>query len=327
MKKERLWQKSLKAALLTLLLFTAGGRPVFAWNSWGHMAVAYLAYQHLTDRTRERAAALLRLNPYYESWKKAAGPVKSQAELDMKVFMLSATWADALKGDSTYKADGDMGGFRPAGPNAAQNTGFNDKQLHMYWHFYDEPFSNDKTALPAVPSPNAETQMQAFRKVLSSDSADDLKSYDLTWIIHVVADIHQPLHAATRVSKVNPDGDAGGNLVKINCPNCPANLHSFWDGALGSTGDPRVLPDPARVIASVSHLPRADRKVSKNLNADAWIHESFELARKKVYEPLGKGEGPYVLNEDYRRATRALVAKQVELAGERLANLLNSELK
>lgn len=313
------------------LLLSVSGRPASAWNPYGHMAVACVGYKNMTAQARARATQLLKLNPYYEQWKKQAGDVKSDDELNLRVFMLAATWPDVIKGDKSFTTDGAEGGFRPSGPSASQNTGYDDKQLHMYWHFYDKPFSdNKKAALPTVPTPNSETQMAAFRKVLSStDASDELKSYDLTWLIHVVGDIHQPLHNVARISDQYPNGDNGGNLVKLTCPDCPSkyNLHWFWDGALGSSGDPKVIPDPNKVIETASHFPKVNKKASENLDVDTWIQESFKIAQNSIYKPLGKTNGPFELSEKYKAQSKTIAEKQGELGGERLANLLNKELK
>lgn len=321
--------RSFMAASLLAFIFTLTNfLPAVAWNPHGHMVIAYLAYQDLTPETKERVAQLLRLNPYYDAWQKQIGPVKSQDELQMKIFLLASTWPDVLKGDKSYTADGTMGGFRPSGPNAAQNTGYNDKQLHMYWHFYDRAFSDDKTALPQTPVPNAETQTIAFRKVLSSNAPDELKSYDLTWLIHLVGDIHQPLHSVTRVNKQYPHGDSGGNLVKLKLADRPANLHAYWDIVLGGAGNPKDPPDPLPAIETASHLStKAFKKTGRNLDVDRWIDESVEMARNSVYKPLGKGTGPFVLSEKYKHRTHQLAEKQCEVAAERLANILNNELK
>lgn len=41
------------------------------------------------------------------------------------------------------------------------------------------------------------------------------KSFMLVFLIHLVGDIHQPLHNTSRVSKEHPKGDKGGNEFKI----------------------------------------------------------------------------------------------------------------
>ena len=82
-------------------------------------------------------------------------------------------------------------------------------------HFVDVPFSPDGTPLPEIPTPNAQTRINDFRAVLASNSPDALKSYDLSWLLHLVGDIHQPLHGTTRVTHSRPGGDDGGNGLGV----------------------------------------------------------------------------------------------------------------
>jgi S1/P1 Nuclease len=50
---------------------------------------------------------------------------------------------------------------------------------------------------------------------------------------HLVGDIHQPLHCVALKSTEYPEGDRGGNSIRIRIASSPTNLHSFWDGLLG----------------------------------------------------------------------------------------------
>src|SRR5690348_14084820 len=96
--------------------------------------------------------------------------------------------------------------------------------------------------------PNAQERIALFRTVLASSSPDELKSYDLVWLLHIVGDIHQPLHASTRVRQPDPDGDAGGNLVKLDCAKC--ELHFFWDDLLGTENDLKTVVKGAQTSES-----------------------------------------------------------------------------
>ena len=40
---------------------------------------------------------------------------------------------------------------------------------------------------------------------------DEEKAIYLTWLMHLVGDIHQPLHCAAVFSEQFPNGDKGGN--------------------------------------------------------------------------------------------------------------------
>jgi hypothetical protein len=94
--------------------------------------------------------------------------------------------------------------------------------------------------------PNAQTQIGAFRAALSPQSgvSDEIRSYDLSWLLHLVGDVHQPLRATSRFSHAHPNGDEGGNLVKVRCGQhtevfCRASeLHAFWDDLLGPSDGP-----------------------------------------------------------------------------------------
>jgi hypothetical protein len=104
----------------------------------------------------------------------------------MMAFMIAATWPDRIKSNPDYHNDGPDGGNRPPDDGTANNNvGYTDFARHKYWHFVDLPFSLDGTALPQVPVPNAQTRITDFRAVLASSSPDPLKSYDLSWLLHL----------------------------------------------------------------------------------------------------------------------------------------------
>ena len=310
-------------ALVTLLL-AGSSLQTFAWNDRGHMSVAYVAYKQLKPATRDRVNSLLRLNPKYADWAATAdteAPGASADEKNLMIFMIAATWADQIKRDSSYIKDGNQGGNRPDGsPEPGRNSGYDDLLMHKYWHFIDTPFTTDGTALPAIPTPNAQERIALFRTVLASTSADELKSYDLTWILHLVGDVHQPLHASTRASGTEPEGDAGGNLVKLDCSK--RELHFFWDDLLGTNNDLRTVMKAAR------KLPKANAALAAKSDEKDWIAESFMESQQTVYTaPIGAGDGPFTLTTQYKKDARKLAKERVALAGVRLANLLNAELK
>jgi len=316
--------------VLTLLVLLAGATPLYAWNSFGHMEVAYLAYQKLTLATRARAYALLQRNPDFSTWEQTIPAGTSDADKQMMIFMIASIWADEIKSVSPYKdrfTDEDPNNQNvPDGATSGQNIGYTDLFRHRYWHFVDDAFSQDGTALPPVPQPNIRTQIAAFRAVLASGSPDPLKSYDLVWLLHLVGDVHQPLHCTTRVSSGQPNGDQGGNAVK--CPNCQpgyGNLHGFWDDVLGTTGD---SPDYQSIITAAQQLPAPAASLAGNLDANVWITESFTYAKTTVYtSPIEAGPGPFTLTPQYKAVAQALAKQRVALAGARLANVLNQELK
>jgi hypothetical protein len=313
------------AALAACLIFFSSTSQ--AWFGFGHMAVAYVAYQKLTPEKKARVAVLLKKNPYYNTKWKALIPSGTPADQqELMLFMIAATWPDQIKSDPAYKLpDGSAGGNRPPSDGTQWlNQGYGDLHRHKYWHFIDTPFTQDGTPLEPIPTTNAETEIAVCRQSLTltstSKRTENLKSYDLVWLLHIVGDVHQPLHATTRVSAAAIHGDEGGNSVKLNGPS--KELHAFWDGLPGDSDDLTLVIQYARTLTP------ADPALAQKTDAADWISESFELGRSFVYSgPIGPGPGPFTLTEAYKTQAQQIANARVELAGERLANLINNELK
>ena len=297
-----------------------------AWDDFGHMEVAAVAFKNLSPKTKKRVAQLLKLNPSYANWIVGAAP----GDEERMAFMRAATWADAMKSDPSYHADDQTTA------TASQNIGYTDHLRHTYWHYVNRPFSRDGTPLLPPPKPNAETVIPMLQAALSSASTtDDVKSYDLVWLLHLVGDIHQPLHCIARFDAADPRGDRGGNAVKITgnaqvpicddpryCPyGPPTNLHLFFDDIAGASY--AVAP----VEAAAARLPAPDPEKVAISDAAVWIQEGVDLAQSAVYvAPIGAGDGPFALTPEYQAAAVSLGRARIALAGRRLANLINQAL-
>jgi|SRR5579871_626386 len=299
--------------------------PAQAWNNFGHMEAAAVAWDKLTPAAKKKATRLLKLNPQYKTWIKGV-PV---GQRDQIAFVKAATWPDQIKSLKNYQNDGARNGdVAPNTPEASQNIGYKDHFRHKYWHFIDEPFSTDGTRLIQPAPPNAQAQIAKFRKALAdADESDGIRSYELSWLLHLVGDLHQPLHATSRFNGDEPKGDAGGNTVKISCAlscNGADELHAFWDNLLGKTDAP-----PQEAIEAARNLSPVDNEQASRMDESDWIRESFELAKSQVYisPPVGNGDGPFALTGSYQEDSLATAKKQIALAGARLGNLLNDALK
>jgi hypothetical protein len=320
------------------LLLAAMAAPVSAWDDVGHMAVAAVAYERLTPAAHQKVSALLRLNPEYQDWRELA---RGNGE-DRAIFMLAATWPDAIKRAPGYQDDGEIA----EGAEASRNTGYGDRLMHKYWHYVDLPFSPDGTSLRGPRTPNALTQIGVFRRELGDPAGSDaLKSYDLVWLLHLVGDVHQPLHATSRFDHRHPGGDAGGNRVKVCAPHC-GSLHAYWDsllepasGHVEAACNSQDLPPSgpqctsmkitaALAAASTARLPGGAR--ATDTDEAHWIEESFALARTQVYADavaFDPGRMPIRLNARYQQAARRTAEAQAALAGVRLGEVLNEVFK
>ncbi len=280
------------------------------------MMIAAAAYPKLRPSLRAKLDRLIALHPDYPTWIAGIAP----ARRGLVAFMLASTWADAIKRDGRHGNDGN----RPNGPAASRNEGYGDELQHRYWHFIDLPFSVDGTSPEPTPTPNAATQIAAFRAALGAPNVSDaLKSYDLVWLIHLVGDVHQPLHCIARFDRAHPTGDQGGNLVPLCALPCKDQLHGFWDTVLGTA------LDPASAVADAARLPAPDPHAARVRDEAEWVRHSFELAKARVYAdpPIGPGPGPFTLDATYVAESRRLARLQAALAAARLANLLDEALR
>ena len=298
--------------------FCAQISVALAWWDAGHMQIAYVAYKHLNASVKDRVDALLKLNPDYPKWT-AGAPDEKTAKL--YAFVHAATWADDIKTkEYGYTRD------RVDSATAGQNIGYTDHNQHAYWHFKDINFSPDGTPLPPPDPVDLVTQLELMIAALpaSSGASDDVRSYDLVWILHVVGDAHQPLHAVSRYTGSIPNGDAGGNAESV----IPATgeiiaLHAYWDRIFGGYSSPYGAifdADAKDGIASIA----VNKTAAQILDPEAWIEESAELAKQFAYAPpVSTGTNAVLLTREYETNARNIAA----LAAARLANLINNALK
>jgi hypothetical protein len=283
--------------LVSFMLLT----PILSmgWGAGGHMMVAKIALDRLNPRAKTQAQMLLAIpiNP--------AG-ISSKS----KDFVNAAHWADDLR---------PVAEFDPF------------KELH----FIDTAFATDGTALPALPTPNIVTALEEQVNILKTSTDKAAQAQALRFIIHFVGDIHQPLHCATKVSSANPEGDRGGNLVKIkivgaNGQTKQTNLHSYWDGGLGAfplTGANFAPPPLSKIPAAAAQAKAGNPDTDPALNLDdptnyqAWADESFDLAKDVVYKGISSGSKPTTA---YKNKGIKTARKRVAWGGYRLAALLNS---
>lgn len=328
-----------KSSIMAVLLTLAAPSTSHAWWDAGHMRIAAIAYQNLTPAAKAEASRLLMLNPKYREWAAAvpAKPDGTPGDVEQYVFIRASVWADDIK---TYKEYRDASGNHDTAtsPDAARNIGYVDKLIHDYWHYKDIPFSTDGSQWPFQDPVNAETQIELFKAALpaSAGKSDDVRSYDLSWLIHLVGDVHQPLHSTAYFSEAlrkkwteqgKPDvGDRGGNEITV----VPADgkvvkLHFFWDGTFGGYSTPQGAIADNRT----DKIPAPADAAAKELNPTRWLEQSHELALQFAYAaPVALDpRQPVPLTREYETNARKVAEAQLSLAGYRLANMLNEAFK
>ena len=146
------------------------------------------------------------------------------------LFMLAPRWADDIRRDN------------------AQHRG--------PWHYINFPFKPDGQPASIQTKPpqavNIITALVDNERIVNTDTDPARKSIALTWLFHLIGDIHQPLHSVQIFTTDYPNGDQGGNLVCVRPSETgnPINLHRLWDGLLTSSNNVRTLRNMATELRS-----------------------------------------------------------------------------
>jgi S1/P1 Nuclease len=231
------------------------------------MLSAIITHQVLRQenpQTIEKVKAVLEKHPWYANqWQAQLRDVPG-ADHDMMLFMQAARWADDIRA--------------------------NDKQHHRaLWHYINWPFKPDgQPESVQVRQPeqvNILTAMAENASVVRRERDGERKAIALTWLFHLVGDIHQPLHMAQLFTVDYPQGDRGGNEIcmQVTQEGQPMDLHRFWDGVITSSQNFTRLRNEATALRNRQELHRSQLTELVNGDFESWAKESFEIATKIAY--------------------------------------------
>jgi hypothetical protein len=202
---------------------------------------------------------------------------------------------------------------------------------HATWHYDDVPICGTLPKARYCPDGQCNTeQLKRLIGVLADPRAAPRERNEaLKWVVHLIGDIHQPLHAAD-------NDDRGGNRVQVALWGVRTrgreNLHRAWDSDLVMLAlHARNRQQPPDDIDALAVEARDLVKDAGQGSPDQWAFESNNLARNVAYHYPGFAcnsvpQGIVVLDNDYQQDAEQIVRERVLLAGGRLANLLNSIL-
>ena len=155
----------------------------------------------------------------------------------------------------------------------------------------------------------------AQQKILADRSRSRAEREEaLKWVVHLVGDLHMPLHVGDR-------GDRGGNDVRLEFGGRQTNLHSLWDTGMisasghGEEGYVRMLRDRIRRRGDL-------RQIAAGSVLD-WAMESHGVARDVAYPFLPRS---LVIDQDYVETARPILEDRLLRASVRLAAILEQAL-
>ena len=175
---------------------------------------------------------------------------------------------------------------------------------------------------PAPQASSAQVQAQAASVLRQRQMA-------LMFLVHLVADSHQPLH-------VTDDNDAGGNEEHVIFQGRRRSLHQVWDGVIGAQKAMNAQALAKLLEQDLSQLPQDEVAgwTPADLEAviNAGIGEGFGIAKNVIYPAYSaaKAASPdkrsVELGQDYQDQMQPIAFRRLEQAAVRLAFLLNQSL-
>jgi hypothetical protein len=295
---------------LTVLLVGAGAvlpyltasPPARAWGDEGHEVIGLIAQYYLEPGVRARALDLLREDD------------TGLVERDMAH---ESTWADKYR-------DSDRDG---------------DKRRYLGtrdWHFVDLEINGLDVSracygrrplaagVPAAAGPAEDCIVdkidQFYAELENPATPAEERRIALQFLLHLVGDVHQPLHASD-------DHDQGGNRKLASGEGIGLdNLHHDWDVEFVRRLGASDTAIAQRLIARISEADRARWSSGTPLD---WALETYAVSKQHAYGmlPAPSGGSRYELSQAYLEDATRVTAEQLSKAGVRLASMLNRALE
>jgi hypothetical protein len=245
-----------------------------AWGAKGHDVVAAIAERHLTPKAKRKLNKLL----------------------DGHSIVYYSSWMDSIQ-NSPYWEDG-----------------YNKTKT---WHYANVDKGFTYETMTKNPDGDVVTGLEMLTKEMTENYdnlTDSMKVDYLKMIVHMVGDMHCPMHAG-RLS------DLGGNRTKVIWFRNETNLHSLWDS---------TFIDAARKWSYSEWRDHLDRKGKKFYKAavqgsyEDWFMATVENAAElyDYVERQGKDEPNF--SYQYVYDFSPMLEEQLLLGGLRLAHVLNS---
>jgi len=189
------------------------------------------------------------------------------------------------------------------------------------FHFIDIEFETGGPAIPPLPpAPTVISKIADFTAAIKRGGTPKDLIDPLSWLIHLVGDIHQPLHCITHISSLHPrpDGDRGGNSFALR--GHARNLHSLWDSSVSFTAESE---DQIASDILQEHTRTELAADLRETDTEQWARSSFNLAKQFAYAPLHENpSSPPKPTAQYLANTLKVGRRQAALAGYRLADRL-----
>jgi len=186
-----------------------------------------------------------------------------------------------------------------------------DKKYRKYssWHYVNMGLDETYDTAEKNPKGDLVTAIATCIKTLKNkESSEDDIVFHLKMLVHLIGDLHQPMHIGRREDK-------GGNDIQVQWFGQGTNLHSVWDTKI-------IESFNMSYIELANNSKKLSKKQIEALNQGSvidWVEEVHQIT-KKVYQSVKVGENlKYRYSYDYLETVRT----QLQKGGIRLAKVLN----
>jgi hypothetical protein len=313
-------RRSLRVVLIAGALLARPAALLHAWGPTGHRVVARIAWMNMTPAARAKAIAILSAATPATKIRQLRPTHGTAADADATFFAQAATWPDIVKSDASLS-----------------------QFDHRGWHFADHFWHlvGGQPRLDSSRGPDAQNEVERLTRFTgdfrSNNAANAENAIQLVWMLHLLGDLHQPLHNESRETSSQPQGDRGGNAFALDGRH---ELHGYWDGildevatkdaaSLGSafpTGASFDSPEYINAWASLitSRHPKASVAADTSIDEfETWSDDGLAIAEQNAYAGVQQDAAP---SATYRHKVDQISELAIAHAGYRLATLLNSLL-
>src|SRR5262245_4085270 len=176
------------------------------------------------------------------------------------------------------------------------------------WHFIDIPVTitnpTHADVVTACAGDCVVTEIDRWGTVLADTTQSKAERLQaLSFIVHFIGDVHQPLHSATR------GNDAGGNAEQVRIDGGTTSLHHAWDFNLVND----INPDPVGLSNALSPEIAAAQGEAQ-ITPEGWSLQANQLARTVAYAGIPTS-GTTTLSSTYIANATPVVRQQIARAG------------
>jgi hypothetical protein len=182
------------------------------------------------------------------------------------------------------------------------------------WHYVNVPpgynYQQFSNAVMTMRGDNVYKEVLKFELDLRDpDKSKTQKAMALKFLVHLIGDLHQPMH-------VSNAADKGGNDIAIKFNGAYGNLHQLWDSGLID----RQGLTYKQMAAGYDNATPAEIKRWQSEDLMVWLWESYQIS-SILYQEAAKDPN---FDDGYYKAHLPVLEKRIEKAGIRLAGVLNA---